>query len=163
MAAETQKKHRFNVVDFVLIIAVLACCVSIVIRYHLHTDLLRDTDTARITVRIESLLNDSVNAMQAGDQFYNTVTEKEFGTLVSVDATPAKTRGENTDGSIQIVYYENRSDLVCVFEISGYQTENGFMMGGTTFIGCGSTFNINSRKIATLCTVLDIELQESGT
>ncbi|MCQ2433183.1 MAG: DUF4330 domain-containing protein [Clostridia bacterium] len=157
MASETQKKHRFNIVDFVLVIAVLACVIGLGIRYNLHSNLTHSGDYAEVTVLIERLLNTTAENLNVGDTFYNPFTEKEFGEVISVSKSPAKARFANPDGSISYTTYEDRVDAVVTFRVKGINTENGFMMGGTTFIGSGSTFAIDSLRLETQCTVLSVE------
>ena len=153
---DKQKKHRFNIVDFVLVVAVAACIVGVVVRSNLRGNLHQSTDTAEVTILVEGLLETSSDALKTGDIFYNSVTDKEFGELLSVEKAPAKIRFINTDGTVSYTVYKDRVDVTMKVKISGYDTENGFMLGGTTYIGCGSNFQISSRHIETQCTVLDI-------
>lgn len=156
MAVDKQKKHRFNIVDFVLVIAVAACIVGAAVRYNLRGNLHQSTDTAEVTVLVEGLLETSSDALVPGDMFYNSVTDKKFGELISFEKVPARIRFINTDGTVSYTVYQDRVDVTMKLKVSGYDTENGFMLDGTTYIGCGSNFQISSRHIETQCTVLDI-------
>ena len=50
------KKNRFNIVDFVLVITILACIIGITIRYNLSETLIQSQDSATVTVMIRGLL-----------------------------------------------------------------------------------------------------------
>ncbi|MBQ8577585.1 MAG: DUF4330 domain-containing protein [Clostridia bacterium] len=151
------KKHRFNIVDFVLIIAVLACVIGIAIRYNLSTSLLRGNDTAVITVKIDGLLTEYSDALLPGDAFYYQTTGNPLGTLLTVETSPAKIRFVNTDGTVTVANYVDRVDVVCTLEVEGYASENGFMIDGTTYIGSGSDILVRSRNIETQMVVLNVE------
>ena len=157
MNPETQKKHRFNIIDLVLILAVLACAAGMIIRSNVReTVLLNNEEKASVTILIEALLDDSTLAMHEGDTFYFSSNDETFGTMKTMELSPAKLRFFNSDGTVTITHYENRKDAVCTFEVSGFNTDTGFMINGNTFMGCGGTFNLHSKYIELQCTVLDV-------
>ncbi len=156
MAAEKQKKHRFNIIDFVLLIAVLACVVGIALRYNLNETINRTTDTAEVDIIIERLLNTSADALHVGDTLYTPNNDAVFGEILSIETKPAVIRYSNNDGTITYTTYEDRVDVTLRIHIEGYNTENGFMIGGVTYIGNGSTFPLASPYIETQCTVLNV-------
>ena len=151
------KKHHFNIIDFVIIIAILACIIGIAIRYNLGTSLLHGSDTAYITVKIDGLRTDYLDFLQEGDMFYYQKTGNTVGKLISYQASPAKIRFVNHDGTITVSHYEDRVDVVCKLELEGYLSSNGFMIDGSTYIGAGSNILVRSRNLETQFLVLDIE------
>ena len=160
MNPEIKKKHRINIIDLVLILAVLACAAGIFIRSNLHeTVLIRNEQKVRVTILSEALLTESTESMHLNDSFHFSSNNEVFGDLLNLELSPAKLRFFNNDGTVTITHYEDRKDAVCTFEATGYDTENGFMINGNTFVGCGSTFNLRSKFIEIQCTVLDIQPQ----
>ena len=160
MNPEIKKKHRINIIDLVLILAVLACAAGIFIRSNLHeTVLIRNEQKVRVTILSEALLTESTESMHLNDSFRFSSNNEVFGDLLDLELSPAKLRFFNNDGTVTITHYEDRKDAVCTFEATGYDTENGFMINGNTFVGCGSTFNLRSKFIEIQCTVLDIQPQ----
>lgn len=158
MKHTTAKKHRFNIVDFVLIIATLACVIGIAIRYNLHSSLMQGSSTATVTVMIEGLLEDNTDTLFEGDTFYYQKTGNRFGTLLSWETRPAKIRFVNADGTYSTTNYIDRVDVICQLEVEGYNSEDGFMIGGSTYVGCGSDILVRSRNLETQWIVLDIEV-----
>lgn len=160
MNPEIKKKHRINIIDLVLVLALLACAAGIFIRSNLHESvLIRNEQKVNITILSEALLNESTEAMHLNDSFRFSSNSEVFGSLRALELSPAKLRFFNNDGTVTITHYEDRMDAVCTFEAAGYNTENGFMINGNTFVGCGSTFNLRSKFIEIQCTVLDIQPQ----
>ena len=160
MKHNTQKKHRFNIVDFVLIITVIACVAGIAIRYNLRLSLLQDNDTATVTILIKELLEDNESYLVEGDKYYYQKTGKPFGTLTGYTTEPAKIRFVNADGTYSTVRYIDRVDAVCTIEVEGYHSDDGFMIDGSTHVGCGAELLIRSKNLETVATVLDIEVHE---
>ena len=158
MKHTTAKKYRFNIVDFVLIVAVLACVIGIAIRYNLHSSLMQGSSTATVTVMIEGLLEDNTDTLLVGDTFYYQKTGNRFGTLVSTETRPAKIRFVNADGTYSTANYVDRVDVICQIEVEGYNSADGFMIGGSTYVGCGSDVLVRSRNLETQWIVLDIEV-----
>ncbi len=157
---QNTKKHRFNIVDFVLVTAVIACVIGIAIRYNLNLSMLRGGDKATVTVKIEGLLTEYTSALQEGDAFFYQTTGNPLGTLLSVEASPAKTRFVAHDGTMTTVNYEDRVDIICTLEVEGYNSANGFMIDGSTYIGSGSNILVRSQHLETQMFVLNVEAAE---
>ena len=56
MNKKTQKTNRFNIIDFMLIVALLACIIGITARTNLRESIVQSNDTATVTVMIRGLL-----------------------------------------------------------------------------------------------------------
>ncbi len=160
MKNNTAKKHRFNIIDFFLIITVLACVIGIAIRYNLSENLVQSHDSATVTVMIRSLLDENVDQLVVGDAYFYQTSGKPFGTLTSVQTTPAKNRYIKNDGTVYVSEFQNRVDVICTLEIEGYHSKDGFLIDGATYIGCGSDILVRSINLETQWLVLDIEVHE---
>ncbi len=154
---QSTKKHRFNIVDFVLITAVIACVIGIAIRYNLNLSMLRGGDKAVITVKIDGLLTEYADSLVIGDEYLYQVTGNPLGTLLSYETSPAKKRLPALNGTITTVTYENRVDVICTLEVEGYHSPNGFMIDGSTYIGSGSNILVRSQHLETQMLVLNVE------
>ncbi len=156
MANENQKKHRFNIIDFVLILTALACIIGVALRYNLHDTLTHETDIAEVEILIEGLLEDSAKAIIVGDIFYNTEEDALIGEVTAVRTRPAKVRYSNPDGSITYTSIDGRVDAIVTLKATGFNTDQGFLIGGTEYIGSGADFPIAGKYIESTCTVIDV-------
>ena len=154
------KKNRFNIVDFVLVITILACIIGITIRYNLSETLIQSQDSATVTVMIRGLLEENADQLVVGDPYFYQTSGKPFGTLTSVTTSPAKNRYFKDDGTVYVSEYPNRVDAVCTLEIEGYNSKDGFMIDGATYVGIGSDILVRSMHLETQWLVLDIEVHE---
>ena len=158
MNKNTQKSHRFNIIDFVLIITVLACLIGITVRQNLKDQFVDSSDTATVTVMIRGLLKDNVEHLVVGDEFYNQRNGEVVGILKDFETKPAKIRTPRHDGTIAITEYIDRTDVMCTIEVEGLSSDEGFMIGGTDYIGCGTSLLVRSLNIETEWLVVDIDV-----
>ncbi len=156
----TAKKNRFNIIDFFLVITVLACVIGIAIRYNLSENLVQSHDSATVTVMIRGLLKENADQLVVGDNYFYQTSGKPFGTLTSVSTAPAKNRDYMNNGTISVSEYEARVDAICTLEIEGYHSKDGFLIDGATYVGCGSDILVRSINLETQWIVLDIEVHE---
>ena len=164
MKKNTEKKNRFNIIDFMLIVTVVACIIGITVRYNLRETIIKqsDSDTATVTVMIRGLLKSNVDQLIVGDEFYNQRNGELMGTMTDVQIQPAKIRNLRHDGTIAITEYVDRIDAICTIEMEGNNKDlEGFVIGGTTYIGCGSSFLVRSVNLETEWLVVDIEVHEN--
>ena len=156
----SSKKHSFNIIDFILITAVIACIIGIAIRYNLGSSLMKETDTAVITVRISSLLEENEKHLVVGDVFRYQTTNEVFGTMLSKESQAATINYSLDNGTFVVREDEERINVFCKIEVKGYNTENGFMVGGDTYIGCGKSILVYSNHMETSFLVTDIEIRK---
>ncbi len=160
MKNNSTKKNRFNIIDFFLVVTVLACVIGIAIRYNLSETLIQSQDSATVTVMIRGLLKENADQLVVGDEYFYQTSNKPFGTLTSVSTAPAKNRDYMNNGTISVSEYEARVDAICTLEIEGYHSKDGFLIDGATYVGCGSDILVRSINLETQWIVLDIEVHE---
>ena len=160
MKKNTQKKNRFNIIDFTLIITIIACIIGIAVRYNLRETVVKGSDRATVTVIIRGILKDNVDQLVAGDEYYNQRSGELIGTLMTFETQPAKIRNLRHDGTIAVTEYVDRTDVLCTVDVEGIYTDEGFMIGGSEYIGCGSDFLVRSLNLETEWLVVDIEVHE---
>ena len=160
MKKNKQKTHRFNIIDFMLIVAVLACIIGITFRQNLNETVVESNDTATVTVMIRGLLKDNVKQIIEGDEYFNQRSGDSMGILQSFETKPAKIRTPRLDGTIATTEYVDRTDVICTVDVEGIYTDEGFMIGGSEYIGCGSNFLVRALNLETEWLVVDIEVHE---
>lgn len=157
---KTAKGLRFSVIDFVIVLMILACFVGVVLRYDLVNKLFSKTvlTEARITFVAEAVTPEERAVFTESTVFY---TDRDvFGILSSLEAAPAIVYYENSIGSL--VHYEHATllDLNGVFRAQVVSSENGYLLNGNTFIAPGSTFTVMAGGASVRITVLRVNLAE---
>ena len=160
MKNKTPRNHRFNLIDFTLVITILACLIGIAIRYNLADSVLHSSNTATITVLIRDILAENTDQVMEGDTYYYQRSGNRLGVLTSKEIKPAIIHNHRLDGTAHYTENETRANVLCTLEIEGISTEDGFMVGGSEYIGCGSSILVRSLNLETEWIVVDIEVHE---
>ena len=160
MKKNTQKPNRFNIIDFMLIVTVLACLIGITARMNIKETVIVNDDTATVTVMISGLLRDNAKQLVVGDEYINQRTGESVGILQSCQTSPAKIRTPRLDGTIATTESTDRIDAICKIRLQGVSTEDGFLANGTTFIAAGSSLSVRSLNLTTEWLVIDIEVDK---
>ena len=155
---ETKKSRvRFSVIDFIILLLVIACTVGIVMRYRLAERLFSDTARveARVTFIAEAISPYEADAFRPNTDFY--ANDTFFGTLSSAESTPAVIYYEKSDGVLSSYEDLSRLDLRGSFTVRAVFGENGCLLNGNTFIAAGSVFTLSANSVSVDITVLSVE------
>ena len=161
---EQKKKFRFNVLDVVIILIVLACVAGIGIRYNLPDKIGMNTkQEAIITFSASNLRTDTIGeTILDGDIFYCAKFNGKIGEIFNRDSfilTPAKQYHENEEGILTESTLDYRSDLVGYMKAQGkYDEDRGFLVDGVNLITPGAQLEIQSSHRLLWITVLSVEL-----
>lgn len=165
-----KKSPRFvlNVVDLVLIIAVLACVVGVYLRYNLSENLgvRQELSDYVLSFKIENVRFTSGDAFPEGDMVFLAETnDQELGTILAIDSTaPSEVVFTDKEGDYRILYYpeDTRIDLTGRILSSGVMTERGYMLGGNTYLAPGQSYAVETPRIYVEITITDIVSAESA-
>jgi hypothetical protein len=166
--AKEKKKTKLNAVDYFIIIAVILCIAGVGLRVMIERNggSLSSPITMEeyiVSFKIENIRNTSTEYLEEGEQFYLDTTKQYFGEIVgSVSVTPALYFIEDINGSyIQAYAPENgdatRVDAAGTMRVSGYMSENGFLLGGTSMLAPNKKLMIRSKNLQVEITVTGIE------
>ena len=172
MTAEKKKAKRlaFNLLDWLIIVALLLARVGIWFRYGVaeQWENKKNTVTACISFSISNIKETSFTGgyFAEGNAVYNADADNN---LLGYFA------GEDKFGYVPAVFYQHtkngegiikqsatdRLDVVGAIMTEGLLTENGFFYGGTTYIAPGQTVLINTKDIIVSILITDIEIVEN--
>lgn len=159
--SENQNKPRFNVIDLVIILAVLALIAAAVLRSGI-TDEMQKTeanDRAEVTVIIEGVSPSVAEAFHDGDTLYCTKNGAVFGTLDHFDTEPFVKYMESLTGELIKTESQSLITLRGTVTCKGARTQEGsFLLNGTQFISAGSTFTFRNNTTEANLTVLSVSI-----
>ena len=144
-----QKKPHFNVIDLLILLAVIAVLGALVMRFDVfqHFGEKTEQSSAIISFRIEGVRRTSANAMVVGDTYIWDANNAVIGTLQSVSVEPFETVAEMQDGNLMLASDEQKCVLVGTILASGTMTDQGFMLNGTQFLSAGKEIEVHSQHI----------------
>ncbi len=159
-------KLKLNAVDYFIIIAVVLCLVGAGIRVFLgqngHASQAVSEEYV-ISFTVSDIRNTSTEYLGQGEAFYLKSTQQYFGEIAdTVSVTPALYYVENTEGEYVKAYApENgdatRVDVAGTMRVSGYMSDHGFLLGGTTPLAANKKVELISKYLSVSIEITDIE------
>ncbi len=153
-----ERKTRFNLIDLVIVIVVIACVIGTVFRAAILEKLsfASNNDTVVITFCAENLTAEELAFINRGDEF--SLDGETFGIMgdykspnqdVIVLKTEHKLEENNrikTEVRFDTATDSNLFRLEGTMEIKGHNTESGFFFGSDTHIAVGKVLNLDGEK-----------------
>ncbi len=144
-----ENKTRFNVIDLIIVLIIIACIIGTVFRGAIldRLSFSSSADSVKVSFSAENLTYDDISALKVNDTFY--LLEKNFGTLTSMSyvkqtiVTPSNDRLSFTE-TIDPEHYTLTGEI----EISGKNTDKGFFFDSDIHIGVGKVLNLESSNCA---------------
>ncbi len=154
----TKNKIRFNIIDFIIIIAVIGCIVGVALRYNVadKIGISSMNDTVEIEFAVFGIRPTSYDAMVKGDVFYWKQNGMMIGTLKEAVSSYSETYIPTDDMKLVKAQRDDRYDVRGTLEAIGAMTESGFMLNGTQFLAPGKTLIVNSKNIEVSLTITKI-------
>lgn len=154
-----KKRKRLNIIDILIIIAVIALAAGVALRYNLAEKIgvKSNRDTVIISFLVENIKPTSADAFIEGDVFYIDSNNMELGTLITTDQSSAANYNTNSQGIVTRDFDSLQRDVRCTLEATGAITDSGFMLGGTYYIGVNKELKIHSKNIMVTVTVTGVK------
>lgn len=155
---EKKSKLRFNVIDLAVIVIIIGAITGTALRYNLVSRISSTgvSEEANISFIAQELRLSSVDGFVEGDVFYWKQNGIRIGTLESKTRDYNEVFIHNSDFEIVKSYNEQRYDVRGVIKAVGRFTDDGFMLGGTQYIGPGKEMIIQSKNILVTVIITDV-------
>lgn len=160
MSKKTNSKSKltFSVIDFAVIVIVIALFAGVIARYDVVDRLFSKTSlvNAKVTFVAEAITEEEASAFTENNKFYTS--GDVFGTLTTVtDPVKALMYRENSSG--ELVQYEHDSllDVRGSFTCKVMKSNSGLLLGGNRYIAAGSVFTVRADGVAVKITIISVE------
>ncbi len=154
----SEKRFSFSVIDFAVILVILALFIGVIARYNVVDRLFSKTslENAKVTFVAEAITAEEAAAFTENNKFY---TEGDlFGTLTAVtDPVKALIYRENAAGELVSYEHETLLDVRGSFTCKVMESKNGYLLGGNRYIAAGSVFTVRADGVAVKITVISVE------
>ena len=164
-------RPRFNALDAVIIILVIAAVVGVYFRYSILDFLTGEQNTQSyvITYSLDDIRYTTPNYINVDDKVYFASSGEIFGTLMSesenqdpLNIKPASKRFVDSNGEVREVFYpnnESRVDAKGRLLCEGYyNSDGGFYAGGNVYVAAGQTIEVKTEKVSVSMRIISIEL-----
>lgn len=158
-----KKRFRFNAVDAVIVILVLAA--AAVVGYVIFTEKNNVAPQAeKVRINYVMMVNEMrsvyTDKVKVGDEVYESESEKYIGKVVQVSSTASKRTGTNRSNGDQVVTeLENRRDLYVTVEADAELTDNLYIVNGFNVI-VGGTLSFVTPDLTQPCNIISVEAIE---
>ncbi len=140
------KKIKFNVLDFVIILLSILVILSVVFWNDIRLNFIQDERTAEYTFTVNGITEEVLSAIKVEDKVFVSEDGTEAGTIKSIESKKETLSVELTDGSSK--YYEADTYTVSgKITVKGVIKENGFYIGDKYFVVSGKRFNVYTSRI----------------
>ena len=162
---EGKKSRRsvFNAIDISILLLILICAIGIYVRYERENSV-NAGDGASYTVEFvcEKVRYTTVDYINVGDEIYFGGTNKRLGTVSGTVVSRPSSEEIDSDGKKVTVYYPSDTviDISGSFSVNGVMTENGFLIGGDTYIAPNSVIEISGRMVDMKVRVVSIKVAD---
>lgn len=151
-------KRRFNVIDLLIVLVLLAVAAAAVIRAVTKSAenkrSLPELKNAEISFLIEGISVAQADYIVLGDTL--RCGENLLGTVKSLDFQRAAFLSENGEGKAVAVYSDTAYDIRGVISSEGSSEENGFLLNGTVPLAPGQTLSVRGSGIVFTLLITDI-------
>lgn len=165
MNTNTKKTgFRINVVDILIVIAVIACIIAVASRTGVAQKFFEPAPDQTAEVRFSISAVDQYVADELQDTVGSNITiddgGAEFGTLMYAEQKPAAVYIEDSMGVIQKMEHMSLRDVEGTIAVKGATKSDGFYINGETWVGVGKTYLVNTPTQSFSFTVIGISIAE---
>lgn len=153
------RKIKFNIIDALVILLVIACIGGLVLRERLSNDIAGRSvnEEFEIVFYINNIRRETSESLLPGENIYWKQNSMLIGKVESTEVSPAEVYKENIFGEMTLSYNEARSDLRIIVSAAGSMTESGFMLNGTQYIAPGKDMILQSLHLEAESMLVSIE------
>lgn len=158
--ATNKTKVRFNIIDFLVIVAILAAILALVLRGPILTRIGRVvySDDAALSLRIGGLTKAQADGISEGDVL--SLLGEELGKIASCSVSESKTvlyvEDGNGGGQFIGVNDPEHFDVIFTVNVKGAANSDGFYIFGSQYVGVGQTMVLTSDTYSYEVTVVSI-------
>ena len=147
--ATNENKTRFNMIDLLIVLIIIACIIGTVFRGAIldRLSFSSSADSVMVSFTAENLTKEDISTLKVGDKL--SLSDKSFGVLRSV-AYEKQTVVIPSDDRLSFIealdpeHYTMTGEI----EINGKNTDKGFFFDSDIHIGVGKMLNLESSKCA---------------
>lgn len=138
---------RFNVIDFLIVIAVIAVAVVFFLRSGMVKEFTSSTQTIEYTVKIGDVQTASYDLIDIGSGLYCNDDDTYLGEITSKRYEPSYMYTVLQDGKIVKTLQPDRIDIYLDVEAEGTVNEEGCKIGSTYFVASGKMISAYTDKL----------------
>ncbi len=159
-----KKKIRFNVIDSVIIIAILAVAAALIVRELFGGAMFeRNTDgtpvSIEMNIKVSNIQKASQDYIKVGD-IVNNEKGEHIARITKADFTPAEGYYVTETGDIKKLDIPGRIDAYVTVECIGRACDDGLYIGDNSYVAVSQQFGIYTSKISISGFITGVDYEE---
>lgn len=146
-----KKKLKFNILDVVIILFVVAVLVGVALRSNLLDSTVAKSSSVGIdfSVKIENVRHYTYEAIEVGETFYDKETGNALGKITDVALVPYSTTVTLSDGTIISREVPDKYNMIISVKGVGKVSDEGYYINGNRLVSPNGSIDISTQKVIT--------------
>lgn len=147
-------KGKFNIIDLLVILLIIAVIAGIAVRYGSSvTKAVKSDEEFEYTIRIESVRQFTVDALQETMDTESHLTDKkstiDLGIITDIKSEDTKLLAEKADGTMVYAPQEDRKTAYVTIRTRGKESDNSYITADSNELSVGRHTEIFSKYVHT--------------
>ncbi len=151
-------KGKFNIIDLLAIILIIAVVIGIAVRFKSTvTTAVKSDEEFIYTVKVESVRDYTIEALKKGGKITDKKSEIDLGEIVAVESEPSKIQTERADGKIIMADQPDRYTAIVTIKTHGKESDNSYITADSNELSVGRTTDVYSKYVHTSGKIMSVE------
>ena len=135
-----KKKFRLNWIDLLIVVLVIGLVAGTYMKFRVSdkTSVAEPQTPITYQVLLTNVRQGTVDAIQEGDTLYDDDSGRDIGVIRSVDASPATSLVQDTEGALHWADTDDRFDVILTVEGQGSVSGNNYVINRIYSLNIGS-------------------------
>lgn len=153
---------KISIIDIIVVVIIIALAIGVYARYTSNRDAAASSEAASIeyVYEVKSVRDFTIDALEKLGPVYDDDTKEYLGEVVDVTAEPSQMEISLVSGQYTMVEVPERYDVYVTIRVDGEVNALGYYTSTNTYLGAGSTFNMNFKYASTNGKIVSISQVE---
>ncbi|MGN0163714.1 MAG: DUF4330 domain-containing protein [Candidatus Ornithomonoglobus sp.] len=151
-------KGKFNIIDLLVIILIIAVIAGIVVRFGSKiTTAVKSDEEFEYTVKLESVRQYTVDALEKKGKLSDKKATVDLGEIIDVQTEPAAFLSETADGRMVYAKQPDRYTVYVTIRTRGKESDNSYITADSEELSVGRDTEIYSKYVHTTGVITSVK------
>ena len=151
-------KGKFNIIDLLVILLLIAVIAGIAVRYGSSvTTAVQSDEEFEYVVKVESVRDFTIDALEKKGKVTDKNSTLDLGEITDVSVEPTEYRSRTADGRIVFAEQPERYTAYVTIRTRGKESDNSYITADSNELSVGRTTEIFSKYVHTSGTIMSVD------
>jgi hypothetical protein len=151
-------KGKFNVIDLLVILLLIAVVIGICVRFGSKvTTAVKSDEEFEYVVKLDSVRQYTIDALEKKGKLSDKKATVDLGEIVSVESEPAEFLSETADGRMVYAEQPERYTVYVTIKTRGKESDNSYITADSNELSVGRTTEIYSKYVHTSGQIMSVK------